>query len=68
MPSNEWKQLSDTLDTAHALDLLDLAEVRVRRVAAVVIPSERDSPEIRECLDRVGLSGLPVVLDAGGGD
>ena len=50
--TDAWKQLSDTLDVTRAYDLLDAAQVRIKRVPAVVIPTGRDSPEIRECLDR----------------
>ena len=52
MATDAWKQLSDTLDVTRAYDLLDTAQVRIKRVPAVVIPTGRDSPEIRECLDR----------------
>ena len=65
MATDAWKQLSDTLDVTRAYDLLDAAQVRIKRVPAVVIPTGRDSPEIREMFGQVGLTGLPVVLNGG---
>lgn len=63
MATDEWQQLRDWPDTERAYGLLDLAQVRVRRVPAIVIPDGRDSQELRDCLRRVGLSCLPVVVD-----